>query len=423
MNFRRLTAMVLGFSMVILSGCTMKKVENTKPVDKIQGKITVWVDKQNSEALKLSTDSFKKIHDKAVIEVVEVNDKEMYSKLNNTLSIKSVSDVPDVILVGDENVQLFLKSFSAVLEDTGDDIKKENYIKYKIDNLTRDGKLLGIPLSSKPGVLIYRKDLFQAAGVNAEYIKTWQDFISAGGNIVSRDKIPILSLPIGDEKTFRIILNQLGGSYFDKNGNVALNSDADIKAFDMLKSLFSSGAIANINSSTDAITLLAQGKAASAIVSLDDINKLTQNLELKNKLDLMNLPPFEEGGNQAITLGGTNLLILNSSANKNLAIEFSKYEAEDRENIKLLLEKEGMFPAFNSINNESWFLKKDSSLGDIKLWKLLSDTANDIYSFNYTEKFNSITSTIIAAEQSIILKGTDSKSTLDDLQKKLELVK
>lgn len=422
MNFRKMIAILLGFSMIIISGCTVQKVEEEKPVDKIQGKITIWADKQNLEALKLSIDNFKKIHDKAIIQVLDMNNAEIYNKFDNSLSLHS--DIPDVIIVEDENVQSFLKSYSTALEDTSDDIKKDDYIKYKTDNLTKDGKLLGIPLDSKPGVLLYRKDMFKAAGVNAEYIKTWQDFISAGNNVISKDKVPMLSLPLGDEKTYRMFLNQLGGSYFDKTGIPVVNSDIGIKAAEMLKSLYSGKVIQNTNSLDSAITLLTQGKVASALVSLEDINKLIKNhTELKDKLGIMSLPAFEEGGNEAITMGGNNLLILNSSTNKNLAIEFSKYEAENRENIKMLLEKEGMFPAYNSIDDENWFLKKDSTFKDIKLWKLFSDEANDIYSINYTEKFTSLIPSIKAAQQSIILKGADSKLTLDDLQKKLKIAK
>ncbi|MFL0245831.1 ABC transporter substrate-binding protein [Candidatus Clostridium stratigraminis] len=421
MNFRKLTALVLSFSMVFISGCTNLKNEAKKPVDNIQGKITVWTDKKNIEGMNLSIGGFKKLHNKAVIQIVEVSDSDLNKKLSDSLNLHS--GVPDIVVVEDENAQLFLKNFSAALEDTSGDIKKDNYLKYKIDNLTRDGKLLGIPLNSKPGVLIYRKDLFLSAGINTEYIKTWQDFITAGKGIISKDKVPILLLPLENEETYRIYLNQLGGSYFDKTGKAAVNSATAIKTFNMLKNLYADGGIGNTESFATALELFSKGKAASALVSIEDLNKLTSNPELKNKLGIMNLPAFEEGGNVSVTTGGTNLCILNSSSNKSLALEFSKYEAENRDNIKSLLEKGMMFPAYNNFYTENWFLKTDAALGNIKLWKLLSDEADDIYTINYTDKFNSVSSAIIPVQQSIILKGADSKSSLDDLQKRLETLK
>lgn len=422
MNYKKLIAIVLSFFLVIISGCTKQKVVDEKPIDKIQGKITIWTDKENSETLKLSIEGFKKVHNKAIIQVNEVNRKDLYNKLNSSLSSKS--EVPDVIIVKDEDVQFLLKGFSNAFEETSDDIKKENYLKYKIDNLTREGKLLGIPFDCKPGVLIYRKDLFQAAGVNAEYIKTWWDFILAGKNITNSDKVPMLFLPLEDEKTYRLFLNQLGGSYFDKNGKIVVNSELGIKAAEMLKSLYVQGALQNINSSSNIITLLSQGKVASAIVSLEELNTIIKDSpELKGKLGVMNLPAFEEGGNQAVILDGTNLLILNSSENKNLAIEFSKFTTGNRENIKLLLEKEGMLPALSNYYDEKWFFKKESFFEDTKLWKLLADDAKDIYGINYTENFYIILSPIKDALESIIIKGTNSKVTLDGLQKNLEVVK
>jgi lactose/L-arabinose transport system substrate-binding protein len=422
MNFKKLMAIVLSFFIIIISGCRSQKLENEKTVDKIQGKITIWTDKKNSESLKLSIEGFKKIHDKATIQVEEVNETDIYNKLNSSLSLHT--NIPDVVIAGDEDIQLLLKGFTSNLEETSDDIKKDNYLKYKIDNLTRDGRLLGIPLNCKPGVLIYRKDLFQAAGINAEYIKTWSDFILAGKSITNTDKVPILSLSLEDEKTYRLFLNQLGGSYFDRNGKLAVNTAASIKAAELLKTLYTQGTVQNLNSSANVITLLTQGKAASAIMSLEEINILIKGYpEFKGKLGVMNLPAFEEGGNQAVTLDGENLLILNSSQNKNLAKEFSKFAAENKENIKLLLEKEGMFPAFNNNYDEKWFLKIDPFFEDVKLWKMLSDEAKDIYGINYTESFNTLVSPIKDAIQSIILKGAASNSTLEDLQNKLQIVK
>lgn len=419
MNFKKLLAIMLSFFMIIISGCTKQKVVNNETIDKIQGNITIWTDKKNSEALKLSIGEFKKTHEKATIQVEEVNEKELFDKLNSSISLKS--NIPDVVIAEDEDAQLFLKAFARNLEETSDEIKKDNYIKYKIDNLTRDGKLLGIPLNSEPGVLVYRKDLFLSAGINAEYIKTWWDFILAGKNIANSDKVPMLSLPLEEERTYRLFLNQLGSSYYDKDGNAAVNSEGNIKAADMLKNLYSEGVIENINSSTNAVTLLIQGKVASAILSFADISTLIKNSpQLKGKLAVMNIPSFEEGGNQAVTLGGANLLILNSSANKNLSIEFSKYIAENRDNIKLLLEKNSLFPAFDSYYDEMWFSKKEAYFDDMKLWKLLSDDAQNIYGINYTENFNAVKSPIKDSVTSIILKGADSRSTLGDLQKKLQ---
>lgn len=422
MRFKRYTAFMLGVFLLFLTGCSPKNVEQKRQEDTIKGSMLLWADKDSLKAAELSVENFKKLHSNAVITVELVDKPQLFLKLDNV--IKSGSGIPDIVLSQDEDIQKLLKNYPDAFMDTTGIIKKDSYLKYKIDNLTRDGKLLGIPLNVRPAALLYRKDLLQASGVNPEYIKTWWDLISAGRLAPQSAKVSTMALPLQEEKTYRLFINQLGASYFDKDGNPIMNSPQIKKAADMLKAFYAQGTLQNVDGSVNTVDLLVKGKIDCAIVSLEEINSVMKNNpEMKGKLGLMRLPAYEEGGNQAADLGGYNELIASSVKNKELVFEFSKFLSEDRGNIKNLLESNGFFPACINYYDEAWFSKKEPYFEGIKLWRLMVESSQDMYGINYTENFSMVAPAVKDAFQNIVLKDADINANLNDLENKFNIVK
>ncbi|ERI94792.1 ABC transporter, solute-binding protein [Clostridiales bacterium oral taxon 876 str. F0540] len=421
MKFKRTAVILLSLIMMLAAGCRKTNIVENKPNDDFEGNITVWATKENSNYIKYSIDNYKKVHEKIHIDLIEMDKGDMESKLQ--VEIEKKGSLPDVICVEDEDVQALFKKLSASFENTSDDIKKENYLKYKIDNLTYQGNLLGVPLNSKPAVMVYRTDILETAKINSEYIKTWEDFIDAGKLLNVSSKL-MIALPLEDERTYRIYLSELGGSYFDKEGRISVNSQKCIKALEILKRMYSSQIVQNVKNDDEALNLLKQGKTAAAIVSPEEVTSVLKNsAELKGKLRLMRLPAFEEGGNQSVSFNGSNLMIIGTSKNKKAAIDFTKYTTENKENLSVLMKGTGMFPAYSYNYDEKWFKVKDSFFDDQKPYFIYSNTAKEINGFNYNEAFSKITGSVKDAYSSVVLKGQDIKITLDDLQKRMETAK
>jgi ABC-type glycerol-3-phosphate transport system substrate-binding protein len=56
---------------------------------------------------------------------------------------------------------------------------EENLAQTAVNAFKVDGKTVGIPFDTGLVAFYYNKDLFKKAGVNAEAIKTWDDFLGA----------------------------------------------------------------------------------------------------------------------------------------------------------------------------------------------------------------------------------------------------
>jgi ABC-type glycerol-3-phosphate transport system substrate-binding protein len=410
MRFKKTIAVIL--SLVFMTGCRGKKIEYEERKDIYQGKIIIWTSKDNMTHLKTSSDNYKRIHENVTVDIIEVNNQDMQTKLEGEL--KANENIPDIICVEDEYAQGMIIKFLKNLENTGSYIKKENYLKYKIDNLTADNNLYGIPLNSKPVLMAYREDLLKVNSINPEYIKTWQDFIDAGKALKNQNKY-MTAFALENEQTYRAFLNQLGGSYFDAEGKPVLNSPVTIKAIEVLKRSYTSGIVKNAKTSEEIMNMIRTGEIASAFVTTEELKQLEKNTELEGKIQIMKVPAFEEGGNQSISMGGSNLMLMSNGKNKNTALDFSKYTAENKDNISSLIKEVGAFPAYSYNYDEKWFKQG--------YYYLYSKVVKDVYSTKYTQDFYTVSKTAIEAFSSVVLKDQDIKITLDDFQKNLPILK
>ncbi|MCM8712038.1 ABC transporter substrate-binding protein [Clostridium sp. SYSU_GA19001] len=419
MNFRKIISIILTVIIVFITGCQNANTADNKPKDEIAGKITLWTNRDSINILKLSAENFKKLHTDVDIDIIEVGKTELKEKLSLSLSLKS--DLPDIVIAEDEEIQFIINRFKDSLEDVGDYIKKGDYLEYKINNLSFENKLYGIPLNSKTAVMIYRVDVLNSLGINAEYIKTYEDFITAGQNVLKSSGKKMIALPADIENTYRMLLNQLGQSYFEKDGKPVLNSPKTQRTLGILKKIYESGIVQEVKSTKDYINLIKNGTVAAAVLTPEGVNSFIKEIpELKGKLQVMKIPAFEEGGNQAVSLGGDNVLLLNSSQNKKAAIEFSKFTTEDKDNITELIKELGMIPSYIKYYDEKWFGKEEEYFQGQKLWRLYSELAEDIYAVIYTKHFSKVKQSVQEAVAKIVLQGQDAVTIIDELQKSAE---
>jgi sorbitol/mannitol transport system substrate-binding protein len=148
--------------------------------------------------------------------------------------------------------------------------------------LTIDGKQYAAPFYGESSFLMYRKDLFQKAGLTMPAQPTWQDVegFAAKLNSPQMAGICLRGLPGWGElgAPLTTVVNTFGGTWFDKDWNPQVNSPEFTKAanfyVDLVKKYGEKGA-PNAGFS-ECLTALGQNKAAmwydatSAAGSLED---------------------------------------------------------------------------------------------------------------------------------------------------------
>lgn len=415
----KLLSFVLILSLV-LSACSSSSSSDSKEGDK---EVTAWAWNINVPVLEKAAKEFEKDHPDFKLKIVELGREDVYSKLTTGLQAGG-KGLPDIVLVEDDRVQGYLESFPEAFMNVsekgfGDHAKQ--FATYKIDLLTQeDGDIYGFPFDAGPTGVFYRTDYFEKAGINPDEIKTWDDLIKAGTVIKEKVGVNLLGLDLnGDDGLYRMIMNQQGTLYFNEKGDIDFLSEPSKNAMSVIKKMNDADLIKNTVGWDAWISAMANGDVAIAPSGAWLSGSLTQQaIDTSGKWGVFQLPAFEEGGNRAANLGGSNYVILDSSEKKDEAYEFMEYFATS-EDAQLDAMSGGLFPSLNTIYDNEVFTAEDKFFSNQSIWKLFADEMKDIPSVNYTNNYT-LAQDEAEKAQSEISNGTSVEKALKDAMSRLE---
>ncbi|WP_282083903.1 ABC transporter substrate-binding protein [Streptomyces tendae] len=203
------------------SGSEPRKLTGT-PSASAKGEITIW--NRSGDLFKVfdaAIDAFRKAYPD-----IKVNHQavDIDAKLANTLI--SGTDLPDGSFWDDAKIG----GQAEHLYDLTDLIApyRDKTSAYKLSVNTVDGRIYGVPWDLDPGLLWYREDLLEDAGVDPAGLKTYDDLLAAARSL--REKNPE-SRPLHMEKDpflgqlwLEMLAGQQGTSLADADGQVRLDS-------------------------------------------------------------------------------------------------------------------------------------------------------------------------------------------------------
>jgi N,N'-diacetylchitobiose transport system substrate-binding protein len=290
--------------------------------------ITVWLMKGSvsDDFLKRFEDDFAAKHTdiKLNVQIQEWNG--IGPKIIGALASK---DAPDVIEVG--NTQVAQYSASGGVKDLTDkkaDLKGDDWIEGLAGPGNYEGKQYGIPYYAANRVVVYRKDLFKAAGITTPP-KTRQEWladtakVNTGGNqgiYLPGQNFYVLAGFIWDE----------GGDLAVKSGDTwkgALETPEALKGMGFYKQIqaLGKGPKDSDEAKPTQTDVFAQGKIAQMIAVPGAAELIAQaNPALKDKLGFFPIPGKTADKPGAVFTGGSDLIIPEASANPDAAYTFIK---------------------------------------------------------------------------------------------------
>lgn len=235
------------------------------------------------------------------------------------------------------------------LKDYGAGSLESQYLPWKwAEGSTADGKLIGLGTDVGSMGICYRSDLFQRAGLptdRAEVAKLWPTW-DAFANVGTQFQSKVKGVKFVDAATniYNTILmqeagNDTGYTYFDKNNNLVLSSNPDIKkAWDTTISFIQKGLSGGLASFADAWTAgFKNSKFATVACPAWMLGQIGDNAgpSLANKWDVTTAPG--DGGNW----GGSFLAVPAQS----------KHKAEAADLVKFLTSADSQLAVFKQVNN------------------------------------------------------------------------
>lgn len=395
--------------LIFLAGCS-KNAEVKKP-DELSGTISIAADTNNEQIIKTAAESFKTSNPK-----VNINIQHM-----DTVSLLSSKDGEykkyDLYITGEENMQKILNVNSKLFYDLGSSItdEKGSIIKNYISNNSYNGKTYGYPWYTYAYVIYYRQDLFKEAGISAEDIKTWQQFIDASGKVNKSTGKRIVT----QESTgtlYSILLNQLRGDFLDKDGKSLISSKVSMNALNILSSLYSGALLYGSNSISNEIK---NDKVSAIIGNSSNMTAISQSSpNMKGKWKIIQLPAFEPGGNRSVTFGGGSLLLNKDSKNSKLALEFLQFCSNDKDVNGKLFQSFGTVPICIDVS-QSIDLSKENNFFNSNEYELYETIGRFSPLVNYTSKYSLVNSILEKNLNKLQVSNADISSIVSDIDKEL----
>jgi arabinosaccharide transport system substrate-binding protein len=268
-------------------------------------------------------------------------------------------DVPDMVEVEISAAGSFFRGPSDDIgfEDLTPRLKAEGLfdrmVKARFAPYTHRGRIYGLPHDVHPVMLAYRRDIFEAEGIDVSKLQTWDDLIAIGRRVTIPDKRYLLDFPDASPSGLEMCLFQRDGGYFDSGGRCIMDSPVAVETLKWYIPL-----VAGPNMIADD-----PGWGQPWVKAVEDGYLLTftcpdwrskfteqQIARMAGKLALMPLPAVKPGGRRTSSWGGTMLGLTKACPNKDLAWQLAKHLYLNPEELAKRFRDTNILPALK----EAW---------------------------------------------------------------------
>ncbi|MDP9592308.1 ABC transporter substrate-binding protein [Shinella oryzae] len=256
----------------------------------------------------------------------------------------------DIMTIGGYEAPIWGKQgWLAPVDDLGDDYDYADLLEPITAGLTVDGKLYAVPFYTESSFTLYRKDLFEAAGLTMPEQPTYEQIKEFAAKLTDKNKqqygICLRGKPgWGENMAFvGTMVNAYGGRWFDMDWKPQLNSDAWKKAITDYVALLTEygpqGATANGFNENQ--TLFATGHCAMWIDATSAAGRVydPKQSEVADKIAFTR-SPIAETSNGSSWSWSWNLAIPATSQKAEVAKSFLKW-ATSKDYVKMVGESEG----------------------------------------------------------------------------------
>ncbi|HEY3593377.1 MAG TPA: extracellular solute-binding protein [Polyangiaceae bacterium] len=211
----------------------------------------------------------------------------------------------------------------------------DHIVKSRLAQFTNRGHIFGLPHDVHPVLIAYRKDIFDAEGIDVSTIETWDDFVRVGRRL---RRLPgehpdgaryILQLPRAEGWGVEIMMIQNGGGYFDADGQLIMDSEETVQAIERYVPMIAgpdrvAGDLGNW--AQPMVKAMEEGRTLSFLAPDWRARGFENDMPLlKGKMALMPLPAFKRGGRRTSTWGGSMLGLTKLSKDPERVWDVARY--------------------------------------------------------------------------------------------------
>ncbi|MGF1236727.1 extracellular solute-binding protein [Streptomyces sp. 2-6] len=342
MKFRMLTGASVLTTTLILSGCSSGSGDAAGGGGGGSSELTVWLMRDSVSAAfqKEFAAAFAAAHPDIHLKIQIQEWDGIGQKVTAALAS---NDAPDVIEVGNTQVAQYAQSGGLLdLSDKKADLGGGAWLRGLAEPGAWEGKQYGIPYYAANRVVIYRKDLFQRAGIDPAALRTRDQWIAATRKLNKGDQQGIYLTGQTWYALAGFVWDEGGDLAVEQNGKWkgALDTPEALAGMEFYKELqaLGKGPKDADEANPPQAEVMAKGKVAQIIAVPGGANVVTeQNPALKGKLGFFPIPGKTADKPGAVFTGGSDLVIPAASGHQDAAYTFVKELTGDTWQKKLAL--------------------------------------------------------------------------------------
>jgi len=328
---RGLISVLVMVSVLFLSMSCSKKDDSGKTAAAAKPqKLTVWCwdPNFNGYSMQQAADVYTAKHPEVTIEIVDIPEN-IEGKIEAGLQAGGAG-LPDIALFQDYIIEKFITNYPGSFVDLkAEGVDYSQFAQYKVDPMSENGKVYGIPFDTGSTGLFLRADLIKEAGLNPEdYMKdmTWSDVIKLGETIKAKTGKPLIAYDNTSFDFLRIMVQSTGSQFFNKDGSVNYNTPAVKKSVAYLKEMNDKGLLYMAEGWNNWIAAFNNDESVGMLTAIWITGTLKSKPENAGKWMVVPTPLVEgvSGAQNASNNGGSSWYIMSSSKNKDLAVDFLK---------------------------------------------------------------------------------------------------
>jgi len=325
--FGRAPWVILG--MTVLAGVYL----SFHPVAENPATLRFWTfAKTHYDAYKQAIPTFEAKHPGVTVDVQLVSGQAVTSRLQ--AAFWADLDVPDLVEVEISSAGSFFRGpLEAVgFVDLSERLRTsgllERIVAARFAPYTRQGHIFGLPHDVHPVMLAYRRDIFQAEGIDPRSLTTWDAFIRAGRRLTIPDRRYMIELSDSEASNLEMLLFQRDGGYFNAEGELIMDNPVAVETMAWYVPLVAGpNRIGNSLGGGQIFTQAVEQGYLLCLICPDWRSKFIEVdiPRMAGKMALMPLPAVRPGGRRTSTWGGTMVGLTKHCRNPDLAWELAQH--------------------------------------------------------------------------------------------------
>lgn len=426
---RKLISAIVVMTMTagLLAGCGKSSDTEKEKQSNGKKKVTVWAwdVEYNIPVMEEAAKRYEAKHNDVDIEVMEYAYDDITQKINTNLSSGIADGLPEIILSEDANVQKYLQSYPGEFLDMKDKVDFNNFADYKVQVLTLDGGVYGVPFDIGTEGLFYRKDYMDKAGITEDQLTdiTWDQYIEIGKKVKEATGKDMMTLDPNSMTIMRDFMQSSGTWYFKEDGTVNIaNNPVIAEGAKIYKSMMDNEIIKLTTGWGEMASALNNGDVASIVSGCWIVPTITAQDDQSGQWRVTRMPRLDvDGGTNYGNRGGSNWLVLKNSENADIATDFlNEIFANDVEFYETILMDIGAIGAYKPAQNSEAYNQEVEYFGGEKIWKNFAEWAQSVPPIRVGVYSDEADTVLVSGMSEVVSGMKDIPDMLKDSEKLLK---